>query len=423
MKCKLSRTKILFLTILIIMGFFSSAWDRKRVEVTDIEISSLENQTRVNITTSSPVKFLFYETENPPRLIIDFIGTNIYSEKPERVIFREGNIREIRSIFYDSETDKGAPYLDSLVLSFAAEVAINVKAERNGIVLEVEGTKAVYEQDRSAELARAKILAGIIALEKKFAAEKDKELLMTGKEERVEIEKPPAEVISITGLAGSVESSYRKDFHIEAAEEELNEQRLEAKPILLSTESEKNYNLFLLGLISVGLISAILAVLLKFQTAPEVKKEAYEAEMLELDKFFSQHQNLSNRRTEESLPETDNALDKCLEKREFARFDVPGEIEKSIKLDLETEELGIISANLKNISLGGISFELRKETRIPSILQIELKFPESQEGNQILTKVVWFKRKGENSLSCGLSFMMLTSVEEKKIRQYLTEIL
>ena len=114
-------------------------------------------------------------------------------------------------------------------------------------------------------------------------------------------------------------------------------------------------------------------------------------------------------------------LDKCLEKRKLTRFDFFGDDELGVGVDLETKELDKIFTRAKNLSAGGMCVELNKDIKMPSVLQLGLRLPDSQEVNQILARIIWTKGKNTDLRHYGLSFMMLTDYEEKKIRKFLDD--
>lgn len=420
MKSNFKTLKFIFFVILV-MGFLSPLRAQEEIELIEIKVNDLDEQTTININTTRPVKFLFYKIDNPPRLVIDFIGTNIYSKQPEKIIFKYGKIREIESIYYDYDVESGdfQPKLDSLILRFAPNVEISIIGSQNGIILNIQQQQVVVDKKKRAfKITKAKTLAWKIAYQKKLVSQKNKKLAEVAKKEVTEIEKKKEEAPFIDNLAALSGKTYTIDRYDDSIKKELDEITNQQ---ILSTTKDANYNWLMLAIIAPAAAASIALIrLINSKAKVEDKKDSYDIELTELDDFFTEHRDFQLNQADQRDLDIDGVLDKCIEKRKFARFDIPQDNERSIKVDLETGGLEKVTTLAKNLSLGGISIELRRDIKVPYILQVGLKFPDSPEINYILTTVVWSKEKNENIRAYGMSFMMLTENEEKSIYKYLT---
>jgi hypothetical protein len=114
--------------------------------------------------------------------------------------------------------------------------------------------------------------------------------------------------------------------------------------------------------------------------------------------------------------DADNNL---LEKRRYARFDLPQDDHISVYLDIETEGFEKIKTRAQDISLGGIRIEIDSRTRLPEVLELELRLPDYEKASDVLARIEWVNPIDDNSCMYGLSFMMLGENEENKIRDFL----
>ena len=428
-------------------------WAEDEIKITDIRVDVLNSQkTTVNINTSKPVRFLFYKVENPPRLIIDFVGMDIYSEEAEKLVFTRGNIKEIQSIFYEIEGNSNKPKLDYLILKFIPDVTVNVKSIKGGILLDVQKLEAVVKaKDSALKSARAKLFADQIVfskrLIKKSTKTEDKEIDISQlkkkeKEERCKATEViiPREEPFVLSLKDKTVDTYVKpepeDFsktpirkeEIKASKKQeessliRKEESFDERQVISSVEPrfKISFNHYLLVIIlNCFILASLIALILSFSYKEEIRQK--EIQLANLNKFFDSCPTCHLPQHQEDSSSKKGKPDKCLEKRKFARFKLPQDSENSISVDLETERLNRVVTRAKDISLGGIGIELQKDISIPNILQIGIKFPDSPEANYILSRLTWQKDKNEKVRLYGLSFMMLTDYEEKKIHRYLVE--
>ncbi|MCK4518983.1 MAG: PilZ domain-containing protein, partial [Candidatus Omnitrophica bacterium] len=401
----------------------------KRVELTDIKVKNFAEGTIIRVNTSRPVKFLYYKVENPPRLIIDFISTNIYYQEPEKIVFTRGNLREIRSVFY--ETEGGQPGLDSLVLKFVPNVTVKIKGEKSGILLRVEKfvafSQAVEPLDKSPE---AYLLAERIARRKNLAGRGDKH--------------SHSLLSSLSYMLSLYENSIKKELAVfESRETEILEAGKHLSPetpAVLAAAGKMNINLAYRrpdtlgslklssgqrlkdsGYLTWATLAAASIIIASGALIMLVKERRRKTNLRQVNVPRLQESNFSRLRIVERLTCRNNQANRCFEKRQFARLGIPAEGFLRVSMDIETQKLGKAPACAKNLSLGGICVEIESEIEIPQILEIWLRLPDVREANQVLARVEWGRKKDDGVCCYGLSFMMLGEKEEAKIKTFLND--
>lgn len=414
------------------------------VELTGIKVDNLDGQTIININTSEPVKFLYYKLDDPPRLLIDFVGTNILSREPEKIIFKDGYIKEIQSVFYEGTGVNNRQKLDLLVLKFTPNVMVKIEGKKEGISLRVKEAVVISKvKDSPLKYFRAKRLADKIARVKND--EKEVITLAAASQENIneeiitENEKPQTAPTSY--ILGLYEKSLGKGLN-KLTIVKLNNKENDKVPLVSGYSVNKDpgevaeIKMTLVGAgiykpnwLALTIFSAVFALGL-FVVLESLKLKKYlkdfnlkNGELAELREFIKGQFVWEPERKEELFNQEDiiNNLDKCCEKREFTRFDLPEASHLSIRLEIETEASDTISLSASNLSLGGLGIELNKEVKIPKILQLGLKLPDSGEVVQVLAKVVWTKENDPGGRQYGLSFEMLTDDEEEKIKKFISD--
>lgn len=110
------------------------------VKLTDIQVQEIGRVSQITLKTSEPVELLDFKLGDPPRVIIDLVGENIYSMATDRLLFKEGAIKEIRSSLY--RKDPTDPYpgrkVDSVTVELRSEGSYRISKEDGAIIVEVE---------------------------------------------------------------------------------------------------------------------------------------------------------------------------------------------------------------------------------------------------------------------------------------------
>lgn len=94
------------------------------------------------ISTTGPVKFRSHWFDEPPRLMIEFLATNVLSHLDEEVIVPHGLIKKIRSTYGGKEENKS---LKSLTFELLEKVPYTINQGENKIVLELNAPSQKLE--------------------------------------------------------------------------------------------------------------------------------------------------------------------------------------------------------------------------------------------------------------------------------------
>lgn len=418
------------------------------IELTDIKVNESNTGAFIEIDTSGEVKFLFYKLDNPPRLVIDFIGTNVVTQEPQKIIFDRGKVKEIQNIFYDIAEEDGSYRLDSLVLKFRPNVEVRVKSVASGIMLEVKDAALLAEAEKDEyKLIRAYALAGKIAKQKQNAHIRENKLAwltsrkIARRQEQLASVQTTATLISNAAYPYSFYETYiKRPLYAQARMEPSSASqpdRLAQRQLrqLVIADTYQPPDEFLdapikrSGLLAAASIFVIGAGVLtaaalsrrkrpgkkaQHQAASEQKQDRPLEDLLE-----EEFNNNFEEKKQRLAPKDDS--DKCIEKRKYARFNIPDEESLCIYLDLETRNLQVIHVRAINISLGGVAAELGSDLEVPDVLNIGIRMPDDNQLNEVLARRVWSKDESTNSRQYGFSFIMLTEEEEKRIRTFLKQ--
>lgn len=404
------------------------------IELTDIKVRDSKNQTFIDIKTSQPVEFLYYNLKNPPRLIIDFVGTNIHSQEPEILIFEHSKIKEIKSVRYESKDENQA--VDSLVLKFQPNVAVRIRGEKDRISLQVKEHSVISKSNNSdnSKLIRAMLLASRIAENKSKAYVGSSAM---GSQKTVDAYSPADDFITRQKAeAGYMPGSYTWHLYQNSIKGKIAEFRQLDKIVLsseaLSSQKPSFINSFETGFaakqkdevglsfvhtgLNVFLFSALI-LLVGYKVKMGLKAKAHQSHLPDVDEILSKARPNSY-----SLPRARSNLEnenKFIEKRKYARFDLAQDDEMIITLDIETEGFEKVKTRARDISLGGIRIEIDSRVKLPEVLELHLRLPQDYETSEILARIEWVNPSDQDSCLYGLSFIMLHQDEEQKIKEFL----
>jgi len=110
------------------------------------------------------------------------------------------------------------------------------------------------------------------------------------------------------------------------------------------------------------------------------------------------------------------------EKRRWTRLPILPVEKRGLPLTVEVQGPAgrLIYGYLRDLSLGGISFELKEHVELPSPLSLTLFFPKRKSGIEAEGKVIWKTEAGENS-HYGVCFMDLSQNGSDLIGQFVRE--
>ena len=438
------KKRTLFITILFLLSVGTSNLcyaQEAYIKLTDIKVSNSNSQTLIDIRTNQPVDFLHYNLKNPPRLVIDFVGTNIYSQEPEVLIFERGNVREIKSVLYSLAEDN--PKIDSLVLKFKPNVAVRIRRDSNRILLQVKEHSVISKANDfdNAKRIRANLLASRIAENKKtnFIADSSQNYFGIA-----DAYSPVTDFIVISSIdkitlpgtymwslyEDSIKEKMQEfaaldDITLFSAENNKQTERMSnAKMASLKTTFTKNETKEAgLGLspLRVGLnflLIISLISLIGYKLKLGAKAISHQKQLPDVDEILSDVRLKPVERYNFKVNQ-EVSDDNLVEKRRYARFNLPDDDMLTVYMDVEIEGFDKIKTKAKDLSLGGIRIEIDGRVRLPEVLELELRLPEYDKSSEVLARIEWVNPTSESTCSYGFSFMMLGEDEENKIKDFL----
>ena len=409
------------------------------IELTDIKVSNSNSQTLIDIRTNQPVDFLYYNLKNPPRLVIDFVGTNIYSQEPEVLIFERGNIREIKSVLYSLAEDN--PKIDSLVLKFKPNVAVRIKRDDNSILLKVKEHTVISKIDdfNNAKRIRANLLASRIVEDKKTTFkdyDNQNSFILADAYSPISDFIVASSVNKIT-LPGTYiwalyEDSIKEKMQEFAVLDDITffskEKSNQAGPInnigvtsIRKAATDIKKANFSLSNLSIGLNFILIFSLISlvgYKLKLRAKTMSHQGQLPDVDEILADVRLKPVERYNFKV-DKEASEDNLVEKRRYARFNLPDDDMLTVYMDVEIEGFDKIKTKAQDISLGGISIEIDSRVRLPEVLELELRLPEHDESSEVLARIEWVNPTSESTCSYGFSFMMLGEDEENKIKDFL----
>ena len=432
----------LFITILFFLsvGITNLCYAQEAyIKLTDIKVSNSNSQTLIDIRTNQPVDFLYYNLKNPPRLVIDFIGTNIYSQEPQILIFERGNIREIKSVLYSLADDY--PKIDSLVLKFKPNVAVRIRRDSNRILLQVKEHSVISKIDdfNNAKRIRANLLASRIVEDKKTTFkdyDNQNSFIVADAYSPISDFIVASSVNKIT-LPGTYiwalyEDSIKEKKQEFAVLDDITffskEKSNQAEPInnvgmtsIQKAATDIKNAKFSLSNLSIGLNFILIFSLISlvgYKLKLRAKTMSYQRQLPDVDEILADVRLKPVERYNFKVNQ-EASEDNLVEKRRYARLNLPDDDMLTVYMDVEIEGFDKIKTKAQDISLGGISIEIDSRVRLPEVLELELRLPEHDESSEVLARIEWVNPTNDSTCSYGLSFMMLGEDEENKLKEFL----
>ncbi len=110
------------------------------VKLTDIGVQEIGRVSQVTLKTSAPIDILDFKLGNPPRVVVDLVGGNIYSLASDSLLFDRGFIKEVRSGFFRTDPSDIYPgrKVDSVTVELRKDASYKIEKENSSIIIEVE---------------------------------------------------------------------------------------------------------------------------------------------------------------------------------------------------------------------------------------------------------------------------------------------
>lgn len=137
---KTSLYPIFSFSFLFYMLLSGAASPQEFIKLTDIQVQVVGRISQVTLKTSEPVEILDFKLADPPRVVLDLVGENIYSLATDTLYFDEGTIKQIRSGLYRKDPADSFPgrKVDSVTLELRRDASYRISKEGGAIIVEVE---------------------------------------------------------------------------------------------------------------------------------------------------------------------------------------------------------------------------------------------------------------------------------------------
>jgi len=452
--------KVLVFTFFLFLIFTSEAFSRP----VKLKLSFLENEnqkTQVELKASRPVRYHWFYVENPPSMVIDFFEDELEGDFDREIALDSGPIEKIETFYFEEEK------IDFLVLSFRHLPHISATSDKQDLTVKVNDILLAKLPQPSAKetqiesalaLARERLSAGEAREEPVNIIQRQPEPEAT--QEKKEILSPQAIVLEEeTGRAPLVKAA---PFALESDGNLVPDVRRRITPLNPPNEINelKNYTLALLGiyqgedqkreaqnLLSSDLsqekvfrstasslslksylpttgqvypgFSAVISYLFITFSLISIVAYSYKAQARRQQDVFYLGENPKRAPLEEHKPE-EKAIE---ERRRFPRLEID-ELLVNTRPGFKIETLDNITPHhecrLRNISMGGVSFELGPRVHAPLIIQMEISLP-NKSPIDVCGKIVWHQSSSKKKKIYGACFITVNQYGIDNLNSYVSQ--
>ncbi len=140
------------LSLFLFIGFFAPLlWALgQNIFLSDLSVTNLGQKTRLTVTTTQPVYYTSFTLDNPPRLILDLAGADIYSQKEEMIVVNKGVVKSIRNNYYQGEED-GKKRLDLISVELTQPSKYIISSSGNNIMVDLDNPNYTIEPSSKKE--------------------------------------------------------------------------------------------------------------------------------------------------------------------------------------------------------------------------------------------------------------------------------
>lgn len=443
------------------------------------EESKLES-TRIVIKTSGPVAYRHLYQFNPPRITFRFFHNTVYSRMEPSVSVQKGIVKGIEADYFKEGSSGTKRALKSLTFTLIADTTYEVFDGPQSIILVIQHPKEIPANDlvsgkvtltalslapspsesRQAELSEALRLAMAKVLPAEPLPAAPPPIPTWHFEAKPKHQSPPVlyGVFFFSLLGGVIwsviqkgalqkekkrswemakriialkEESVSNDAKAKLFEQEMmrfkGESQLLAKDKeILQEELERGTgDLHVLAGERVDLSDHLQEAQSKLKEK-EIIQENFIKELREISERYDQ-EIACRRELEAQLEEARShkkrsSTGRGEEKRHWTRVPILPVEKQDTPLTIEVQGPSgrLIYGYPKDVSLGGVSFELKESVELPETLALTLFFPKRKSGIEAQGKVIWKAQEGGNS-RYGISFVDLSQNGSDLIGQFIQE--
>ena len=425
--------------------------------------------TRIVISTSGPVTYRHVSQSNPPQIIFRFFHHRVYSALPAWVPIQKGIVKEIRATYFKNDASLEAKKpLRTLTYQLVANAPYEVFENPNAIILVIHHPK---EMQRGLKAGRVRLNP----LPPTTSEEARKVELTEALQEAMTRSVPPHSPIALPkqnvtfwalllflagSLLGSVswfltrrrllreqKRSWEMAKRIIALKEESvghEEEAISLRKSLQNIEAEirsligEKAKLKREAEIRTVYLDEMATERLQFSDRLRALQSELDEKVSLQDELLSEFRALSSRldqelserrRLEMELEELKKEKEEKVipeesgeERRRWTRLPILPLEKKRLPITIEVQGPGgrLLYGYPKNVSRGGISFELKENIELPDSFPLTLLFAKRQPTLQAQGKVVWKSQEGASS-HYGISFTNLPQEGTAVLSQFVKE--
>ena len=449
----LKKTLIFFALAGVFLLVFSSRGFGEETELRLTYFESQNQKAQIEIETSKPVHYHCFYIATPPGLVMDFLENEIYSHFDKEIVIGSGPIEKIETFCFDK---KGK--VDFLLFKFRHTPKIittpgarSLTIKINGVFLKTSGKplQKQVELERALSLAKeklqqAKLAQGLVMDFQKDANAEEKTLLASEKEaslvpavltplktekkilfhggetlnqdkkkdtvaydkfEKITFRPPFSGGETLDGFALGMRP---KSVSRNVIPKKINKPQFLSDP--LPVTSSAHYGFLAIFTYLSGSFLLVCVVALWYKTESKRKNEK-----LSLVDEKDQEQIIFK------AIEPKKKTKSSIERRRFPRLKVDSlSFKQRPRFSVETIDnpKPDYSCRLRNLSLGGVRFELGPRVHVPLIAQMKISLPKKQVV-EVCAKIMWYRSVRAKRKAYGVCFLTINEADRKILDSYL----
>ena len=449
----LKKTLISFALGIVFLLVFSSRGFGKEIELRLTYFESRNQKAQIEIETSKPVHYHCFYTHTPPGLVVDFFENEIYSHFDKKIVLGDGPIEKIETFCFNKkgEVDSlffkfrhtpkiiATPKARSLTIKInnfllkppggslekqtEVALALSLAKEKLQQAKPVQGPVVDFQRDANAgdgtslvsekEASSVPAALTLLKTEKQILFHGGETLSQGKKKDIVVYDKfgkaifrlpfPDWEILDGFALAVRPKPASRKVTH-----KNINEPQFLSS--LVPVTSPAPYGFLVIFTYLFGSLFLVSVVALGYKTESKRKNEKL---------FFVDEKD--QEQIIFKATESEKKTKASIERRRLPRLEVDNlGFKGRPRLSAETIDnpRPDYSCRLRNLSLGGVRFELGPRVHVPLIAQMKISLPKKQ-AIEVCAKIVWYRSVQAKRKTYGACFLTINEADRKILDSYL----
>jgi len=452
-KFMLKKTLIFFALGVVFLLVFSSPGFGKEIELKLTYFESQNQKAQIEIETSKPVHYHCFYILTPPGLVVDFFENEIYSHFDKEIVLEDGPIEKIETFCFDKKgkvdfllfkfrhTPKiiATPQVHSLTIKIndiflktsdkplqkqtELKQALSLAKEKLQQAKSVQGPVVGFQKDANAGdgalPVSEKELSSVPAALTRLKTEKEilfhggetlnqgkkKDIAIYDKFEKVTFRLPFSDGKILDGFALGIQP---KSASRNITPKSINEPQFLSG--LLPVTSPPPYGVLVIFTYLFGSLFLMCVITLWYKT--ESKRKNEKSSLVE---------------EEDQKPiifkttELEKKKKSSIERRRLPRLEVDNlGFKQRPRFSVETmgNPRPDYSCRLRDLSLGGVRFELGPRVHVPLIAQMKISLPKKQ-AVEVCAKIVWYRSIRAKRKTYGACFLTINEADRKILDSYL----